>query len=92
MVTGIGVPTAVVFTLNVAVVAPPATVTLAGTVAAGLLLDSATMTPPDSAGTFSVTVPVEDLPPSTVAGFKDTVESAGVGTVTINVADVCVPS
>jgi hypothetical protein len=56
-----------------AVVAPAGTVTLAGTDAIeGLLLDSLTTTPPDGAEPLNVTVPVEEAPPVTVAGFNDT--------------------
>jgi hypothetical protein len=43
-------PIAVVATLNVAVVAPAATVTDAGTVKEELVLDSLTLTPPAGAG------------------------------------------
>ena len=69
--------TAVVVTVNVAVVAPAVTVTLAGTVAAALSLDSATTAPPEGAALPSVTVPVEEDPPVTLAGLMDTVESTG---------------
>ena len=59
-----------VVTLNVMLVAPAATVTLAGTVAAvGLVFDRVTTAPPVGAGPFNVTVPIEELPPPTVAGF-----------------------
>ena len=48
-----------------------ATVTLAGTWAAAvLLLDRVTNAPPTGAGPLSVTVPVEVLPPMTDAGLK----------------------
>ena len=63
--------TGVVVTLNVALVAPAATVTLAGTCAAAvLLLDRATTAPPVGAGPLNVTVPVDEVPPSTDVGFK----------------------
>src|SRR2546426_5332657 len=65
---------AAVPTVNVALVAPAGTVTLAGTVAAELLLDSATCAPPAGAGPSSVAVPVELLPPVTVVGFTPSEE------------------
>ena len=62
--------TGLVVTENVALLAPPATVTLAGTVAAEVLsLDKDTTAPPPGAGPLSVTVPVEELPPTTLVGF-----------------------
>jgi hypothetical protein len=67
--------TDVVATLKLAAVAPAATVTLVGTVAAALLLDSVTAAPPAGAGAVKITVPVEGLPPPTLAGFRDTAES-----------------
>jgi len=63
--------TGLVVTVNVAVVALAATVTLAGTVAAAvLLLVSVTTAPPAGAEPFSVTVPVEEVPPVTDVGLK----------------------
>lgn len=51
-----------------ALVAPAATVTLAGTVAtAVLLLESVTTVPPEGAAAVSVTVPLTELPPVTLA-------------------------
>src|ERR1700750_2457475 len=67
------VPTVKVFvaTLNVAVVAPAATVTDGGTVATlGLLLVNATTAPPAGAAALSVTLPVLFAPPVSVAGFS----------------------
>lgn len=50
-----------------------ATVTLTGTVAADvLLLDSVTTAPPAGAGPFSVSVPVDELPPLTEVGLSAT--------------------
>ena len=62
--------TAVVLTENVADVEPAATVTFVGKVAAELLLDRATVVPPEPAGPLRVTVPVEVDPPITVVGFR----------------------
>ena len=54
-----------------AVVLPLVMVTLAGTVAAEvLLLDSETTAPPAGAGALRVTVPVEVLPPTTLVGLN----------------------
>ncbi|MEO8587609.1 MAG: hypothetical protein ABI584_15695 [Acidobacteriota bacterium] len=61
-------PTAAVATVNAAVVAPAATDTIAGTIAEPLLLESVTASPPDGAGTETVTVPVADAPPVTLDG------------------------
>jgi hypothetical protein len=70
--------TALVLTVNVALVAPAVTVTLEGTLAAPLLLESITCAPPVSAGPVSVTVPVDDcMPPVTLVGFSVSEESAG---------------
>ena len=68
-------PTAVVLTVKLALVAPAATVTLAGTPAAAvLLLESVTSAPPGGAAAVKVAVPVEALPPTTVVGFTDTAD------------------
>jgi len=69
--------TALVLTVNVALLAPAAIVTLAGTLAAPLLLESSTCAPPVSAGPFSVTVPVEADPPVTLVGFSVSEERVG---------------
>jgi len=67
--------TALVLTVNDALVAPAATVTLAGTLAAAvLLLESATCAPPVGASPLSVTVPVEEFPPVTLVGFSESEE------------------
>lgn len=82
------VPTATVVAVNVAVVAPAATVTLPGTVAAAvLLLDSETTAPPAGAPLDNVTVPCDVAPPVTLAGFMLTLcrLAAGGTGVTVNV-------
>ena len=69
--------TVLVETVNVALVAPAGTVTLAGTVAALELSDSETAAPPVGAAPLNVTVPVEVLPPTTLVGLMLTAESVG---------------
>ncbi len=69
--------TRTVFTMKTAVVLPPATWIVAGTVAAELLLDRETVTPSAGAGWDSVNVAVEGLPPNTTDGFNDMVLTAG---------------
>jgi hypothetical protein len=76
------VDTGLVVTVKVAVVALPGTVTLAGTCAAAVLvLDSVTTAPAAGAGPLRVTVPVDEVPPSTEAGFKLTETATGAVTV-----------
>ena len=85
MVTAVEAATALVVTVNVALVALAGTVTLPGTVAAELLLDSVTCAPPAGAGPFSVTVPVgEDVAPVTLAGL--TLSEVGIGGTTVREA------
>jgi hypothetical protein len=67
---------AVVVTVKVAVVLPAATATEAGTAATVLLLDKVTETPPVGAALLKVTVPVEEAPRVTLAGLRETDESA----------------
>ena len=91
MVTDVLAATGIVVTVKVAVVALAATVTLAGRlVTAVLLLESVTTAPPDGARPFSVTVPVEVVPPRTEVGFKET--EVRVAAVTVNVAVCVVPA
>lgn len=81
--------TEAVVTVNVAVVAPAATVTLAGTAAIAVLaLLNVTTAPPLGAALLNVTVPCEELPPVTVVGFSVTEErlAGGGGCVTVSVA------
>jgi hypothetical protein len=79
IVTGVDAVTALVAIAKVALVAPCATDTPAGTVAAALPLDRETAKPPAGAADVSVTVPCEDVPPVTLAGFTATVESDAGG-------------
>ena len=76
--------TGMVVTLKSAVIAPPATVTFAGTCAALLLLANVTTAPPVGAAPFRVTVPVEFVPPTTEVGFNDRPDR--LAAVTIRVA------
>src|SRR3989454_10164606 len=70
MVAEVDAATALVVTVNGALVAPAGTVTLPGTVAAAVLsLDSVTCAPPAGAGPPSVAVPVAVLPPVTLVGL-----------------------
>jgi hypothetical protein len=65
-------PTLTDVTVNVAELAPPATVTLAGTVAAAELLDNVTTAPPAGAVPVRVTVAVGFVkPPCTVVTLSD---------------------
>ena len=73
--------TPLVVTVKVAKVAFAATVTLVGTCAAGLLLESVTIAPPDGAGPVSVTVPTDEAPAGTEVGFRLRDERAGRVTV-----------
>lgn len=70
--------------VNVAVLPPAATVTLAGTVAYALLLDSPTTAPAVGAGPFRVAVPMVELPPLTVDGLM--VRELSEGALTVKVA------
>ncbi len=80
-----------VLTVKVALVLPAGMVTLAGTLAAALLLESTTCAPPAGAGPVSVTVPVEVCtPPTTLLGFSVSEET--IGGVTVSEADGLTPS
>ena len=95
MVTVVDAVTALVFTGNVALVAPAGTATLEGTLAAPLLLETATCAPPAGAGPLNVNVPVEDCtPPITLVGFSVSEERVGAGGsagVTVSEADLLTP-
>ena len=74
-------------------VAPAGTVTLPGTRAVALLLESVTVAPPAGAGALNVTVPVEDCtPPTTLEGFRLSDERVGSGgDFTVRAADLVTP-
>ena len=82
-----------VLTVKLALVLPAGTVTLEGTLAAPLSLESMTCAPPAGAGPLSVTVPVEDpTPPTTLVGFRVSEETVGRGGgVTVSEAVCVVP-
>ena len=84
-----------VLTLNVALLAPAGTITLEGTLAAPLLLESMTCAPPAGAGPLNVTVPVENCkPPITLEGFsvnEEIVGAGGVAGVTVSAAVLVTP-
>ena len=84
-----------VFTVKLTLVAPAGTITLAGTLAAPLLLESNTCAPPAGAGLVRVTVHVEDSrPPTTVDGLSVSDERVGGGGgtgVTVREADRVAP-
>lgn len=94
MLTVVEISTTEVLIGNVALVAPAGTSTLEGTLAAKLLLDSATLAPPVGAGALSFTVPVEDCnPPTALVGLTVIEVSSGSGTgLTVSVADFVAPS
>ncbi len=82
--------TATVVVVNEADFEPWLTVTDAGTVAAELLLERFTTTPPAGALPVSVIVPTELIPPATLVGLNTRL--AGVGAATIRLADLPIPS
>lgn len=81
MVTAVETATALLVTVKDALVAPSGTVTLAGTDAAGLSLDSATAAPPAGAAPLNVTVAVELPPPVMLGGLSDSDTRVGPGKV-----------
>ena len=74
IVTEVEAVTAVVVTVKGALLAPAGTVTLAGAVAAAELSESDTVAPPLGAAALKVTVPVEEVPPTTLLGLRETVD------------------
>ena len=93
IVTEVDTRTTDVLTAKVALVAPAGTVTLEGTLAAPVLLESMTCAPPAGAGAPSVTVPAEVCrPPITLVGFSVSEETVGSGGgITVSVADLLTP-
>jgi hypothetical protein len=83
IVAPVTLPTATVVAVKFAVVAPASTVTLTGTVAAPLSLESVTTDPPVGAAEDRVTVPVEEVPPVTLVGLRVTFDTAGGLTVRV---------
>jgi len=80
MVATVEAATFEVVTVNLAVVAPAATNTLDGTLALALFEERLTMSPPVGAFAFSVTVPVEGVPPKSVVGETETLLMDGAQT------------
>jgi hypothetical protein len=84
-----------VFTVKDALVAPAGMNTPVGTLAAPLLLERITCTPPAGAGALRVTVPLEDCkPPSTLEGLSVSEVSVGAGRgtgCTLSEADLLTP-
>jgi hypothetical protein len=78
-----------VITVNVTAVLPAGIVTVFETAAIEELLDKEITIPPTGAATVIVTVPVDDLPPTTDAGLKVTDLTAGG--LTVKVADAETP-
>jgi len=93
MVAIVDAVTEVVVMEKVALVAPAATVTLAGAAATVLLLESVTLNPPAGAADVNVTVPCADAPPVTLVGLTATADSeaGGGGGVTVSVAVLVAP-
>ena len=88
MVAGVEDETGVVAIVKVAVVAPPATVTLAGGAALPLLEASITTVPPGGDVALSVTVPIDELPPTTEEGATERLPAPAAVIVSVAVTDV----
>jgi len=81
--------TGLVVTVKVVLLDPPGIVAVTGTWATVVLLLLREITAPDGgAAPFSVRVPVEDVPPVTLVGFK--ISELNVATVTVIVLDLVV--
>jgi hypothetical protein len=76
IVAGVDAVTWLVVIVNTALVAPCATVTVAGTAAADALLESATANPPEGAAAVNEAVPCAAVPPPTLDGLTAIAESA----------------
>jgi hypothetical protein len=85
-VTEVDAATAVVVTVKVALVEPAATITLAGVAADVMFSESVICDPPAGAGPFSLTVPVDEVPPVTLVGLRLTELRTGG----LIVSDACV--
>src|SRR2546425_1125827 len=80
MVTGVDAVTELAVTVKLALLAPPGMVTLAATLATDvLLLERVTSAPPAGAPALKVTVPAEDVGPTTLVGLSVRVESVTAG-------------
>jgi hypothetical protein len=79
MVVGVDALTDVVVMVKAALVEPAGTLTLDGVVAALELSESDTTAPPLGAAALNVTVPAEELPPTTVVGLTETAASDALG-------------
>src|SRR5437879_2511386 len=95
MGTAVEAATALVLTVKVALVAPAATVTLEGTLAAVVLLLESVRSEERRVGdALRVTVPVEEFPPGTLVGFSGSDERVGGGGgagVSVSEVDLVVP-
>ena len=92
MVTELAFLVATVVTTKFVELAPAGTSTLAGTFANAFDESSDTVAPPAGAALVSVTVPVEDTPPTTLVGLSDRNDSAaGVGGLTVSVVVLITP-
>src|SRR5215210_2516765 len=94
MVTSVSAETGLVATPKLALVAPAGMVMLDGTYTTpALLLERATVTPPEGAAALSVTVPCDEPPAVTLEGLsarevKDGAEGGGATTVIMTLPDV----
>ncbi len=78
--------------VNVALVLPPGTVTVAGSLATDELSLSETTAPPLGAGPLNLTVPWDVFPPLTLVGFRERALNTGnTGGVTVSVAVFVTP-